>query len=52
VGVGLGIIFRHGGTTGGVDILARIAEKRFGWKLSCLRIVLRARQSEGTMPGR
>ena len=33
VGVGLGIIFRFGGTTGGVDILARIAEKYLGWKM-------------------
>lgn len=29
-GTGLGIIFRAGGTTGGVDILARLAEKYFG----------------------
>ena len=27
VGVGLGIIFRFGGTTGGVDIIARLAAK-------------------------
>jgi uncharacterized membrane-anchored protein YitT (DUF2179 family) len=33
VGVGLGIIFRYGGTTGGVDILARIVQKYFGWKM-------------------
>lgn len=33
VGVGLGIIFRFGGTTGGVDILARIAQKYLGWKM-------------------
>ncbi len=33
VGVGLGIIFRYGGTTGGVDIIARIANKYAGWKL-------------------
>jgi len=33
VGVGLGIIFRYGGTTGGVDILARIAQKYLGWKI-------------------
>ncbi|HNS97491.1 MAG TPA: YitT family protein [Polyangiaceae bacterium] len=33
VGVGLGIIFRYGGTTGGVDILARIAHKYWGWKM-------------------
>ncbi|SDH78032.1 Uncharacterized membrane-anchored protein YitT, contains DUF161 and DUF2179 domains [Alteribacillus persepolensis] len=29
-GTGLGIIFRAGGTTGGVDILARLAEKYLG----------------------
>lgn len=33
VGVGLGIIFRVGGTTGGVDIIARIANKFFGWSM-------------------
>ncbi|WP_018923621.1 YitT family protein [Salsuginibacillus kocurii] len=32
-GAGLGIIFRAGGTTGGVDILARLAEKYFGISL-------------------
>ncbi|MFT9486486.1 MAG: YitT family protein [Tepidibacillus sp.] len=31
VGVGLGIIFRYGGTTGGADIIARLAHKYFGW---------------------
>ncbi len=30
VGIGLGIIFRYGGTTGGVDIIARLAQKYFG----------------------
>ncbi len=30
LGAGLGIVFRFGGTTGGVDILARIANRRFG----------------------
>ncbi|OEF99018.1 hypothetical protein BHF71_10180 [Vulcanibacillus modesticaldus] len=30
IGVGLGIIFRSGGTTGGVDIIARLAFKYFG----------------------
>lgn len=33
VGVGLGIIFRCGGTTGGVDIIARIAHKHLGWSM-------------------
>lgn len=30
IGVGLGIIFRYGGTTGGVDIIARIVQKFWG----------------------
>ncbi|MEW9109397.1 YitT family protein [Cytobacillus gottheilii] len=30
IGVGLGIIFRYGGTTGGVDIIARLANKYAG----------------------
>lgn len=33
VGVGLGIIFRCGGTTGGVDIIARLVQKFFGWSM-------------------
>lgn len=33
LGVGLGIIFRFGGTTGGVDILARLANKYIGWSM-------------------
>ncbi len=33
VGVGLGIIFRSGGTTGGVDIIARLVQKYFGWSM-------------------
>ncbi|AOM82082.1 YitT family protein [Salisediminibacterium beveridgei] len=32
-GTGLGMIFRAGGTTGGVDILARLAEKYFGMSI-------------------
>nr|WP_263328516.1 YitT family protein [Neobacillus sp. Marseille-Q6967] len=31
LGVGLGIIFRYGGTTGGVDIIARLVQKYAGW---------------------
>lgn len=30
VGAGLGLIFRYGGTTGGVDIIARMFQKYFG----------------------
>lgn len=32
-GVGSGLVFRFGGTTGGTDIIARIAEKVFGIQL-------------------
>ncbi len=31
IGIGLGIIFRYGGTTGGVDIIARLVNKYVGW---------------------
>jgi len=33
VGVGLGIIFRFGGTTGGSDIIARLVNKYAGWSI-------------------
>lgn len=33
IGIGLGIIFRSGGTTGGVDIIARLVFKYFGWSM-------------------
>lgn len=33
IGLGLGIIFRYGGTTGGVDIIARLANKYLGWSM-------------------
>ncbi|WP_373896158.1 YitT family protein [Virgibacillus sp. CBA3643] len=33
IGVGLGIIFRYGGTTGGVDIIARLVNKYAGWSI-------------------
>ncbi|AZU63133.1 YitT family protein [Neobacillus mesonae] len=32
-GIGLGIIFRFGGTTGGVDIIARLVQKYVGWNM-------------------
>jgi uncharacterized membrane-anchored protein YitT (DUF2179 family) len=32
-GVGLGIVFRFGGTTGGVDIIARLARKYLGFTM-------------------
>ncbi|SFA74099.1 Uncharacterized membrane-anchored protein YitT, contains DUF161 and DUF2179 domains [Lentibacillus halodurans] len=33
IGVGLGMIFRYGGTTGGVDIIARLVNKYAGWSM-------------------
>jgi len=33
IGIGLGITFRFGGTTGGVDIIARIVNKYVGWSM-------------------
>ena len=33
IGVGLGIIFRFGGTTGGVDVIARLVHKYVGWSM-------------------
>ncbi|GLO66425.1 YitT family protein [Oceanobacillus kimchii] len=33
IGIGLGVIFRYGGTTGGVDIIARIVNKYIGWSI-------------------
>lgn len=33
IGVGLGIVFRFGGTTGGVDIIAKLGFKYFGWSM-------------------
>jgi len=33
IGVGLGIVFRFGGTTGGSDILARIGNRLRGWPM-------------------
>jgi uncharacterized membrane-anchored protein YitT (DUF2179 family) len=33
IGVGLGIIFNKGGTTGGVDIIARLTKRYFGWSI-------------------
>lgn len=32
-GIGLGIVFRYGGTTGGADIIARLAKKYFGFTM-------------------
>lgn len=32
-GIGLGIVFKYGGTTGGVDIVARLVQKMIGWNM-------------------
>lgn len=32
-GTGLGIVFRFGGTTGGIDIVARIVQRSQGWSM-------------------
>ena len=42
IGIGLGIIFKYGGTTGGVDIIARLAHKYVGWSMGkqCLCLML------------
>ncbi|EPY12395.1 MULTISPECIES: YitT family protein [Paenibacillus] len=40
VGTGLGIVFRFGGTTGGVDIIARIANRRFGISMGQFILIL------------
>ncbi|HZG76039.1 MAG TPA: YitT family protein [Paenibacillus sp.] len=32
-GAGLGIVFRFGGTTGGIDIVARIVQRARGWSM-------------------
>ncbi|NOU97528.1 DUF2179 domain-containing protein [Paenibacillus sp. LMG 31456] len=33
LGIGLGLVFRYGGTTGGSDIIARIGQKWKGWSM-------------------
>ena len=33
IGIYFGIIFKYGGTTGGVDIIARLAHKYVGWSM-------------------
>jgi uncharacterized membrane-anchored protein YitT (DUF2179 family) len=33
IGVGLGIVFRFGGTTGGIDIIAKLGFKYYGWSM-------------------
>jgi len=33
LGIGLGLVFRAGGTTGGTDIIARVANRKKGWSM-------------------
>ncbi|GBF72795.1 membrane protein [Paenibacillus sp. 598K] len=40
IGLGLGIVFRFGGTTGGADIIARIVSARLGWSMGQIILVL------------
>ncbi|MFC5650785.1 YitT family protein [Paenibacillus solisilvae] len=40
LGLGLGIVFRFGGTTGGADIIARIASKMKGWSMGQIILTL------------
>ena len=40
LGVGLGLVFRAGGTTGGVDIIARILHRRRGWSMGQIILTL------------
>lgn len=40
IGIGLGIVFRFGGTTGGVDILARIANRKLGISMGQFILIL------------
>lgn len=39
LGLGLGVVFRFGGTTGGVDIVARICGRKFGWSMGQVILV-------------
>ncbi|CAG7611461.1 hypothetical protein PAESOLCIP111_01382 [Paenibacillus solanacearum] len=42
LGTGLGIVFRYGGTTGGSDIMARIAHKLKGWSIGRTILIMDA----------
>ncbi|MDF2963525.1 MAG: rane protein [Paenibacillus sp.] len=39
LGIGLGLVFRYGGTTGGSDIIARIGQKWKGWSMGQVILV-------------
>ncbi len=40
LGIGLGLVFRAGGTTGGVDIIARILHRMRGWSMGQIILTL------------
>lgn len=40
LGTGLGLVFRFGGTTGGSDILARIGNKKRGWSVGQVILII------------
>ncbi|MBD0380561.1 YitT family protein [Paenibacillus sedimenti] len=40
LGTGLGLVFRYGGTTGGSDILARIGNKKRGWSVGQVILII------------
>lgn len=42
LGLGLGIVFRFGGTTGGVDIIARLGNKYKGWSMGQIILIMDA----------
>lgn len=42
LGAGLGIVFRFGGTTGGIDIVARILNKKGGWSMGQIILAIDA----------
>jgi uncharacterized membrane-anchored protein YitT (DUF2179 family) len=42
LGVGLGIVFRYGGTTGGTDIIARIVQQWKGWSIGQVILLIDA----------
>jgi uncharacterized membrane-anchored protein YitT (DUF2179 family) len=40
LGTGLGLVFRAGGTTGGVDIVARLGNRFLGWSIGRMLMVI------------
>lgn len=42
MGVGLGLVFRSGGTTGGTDILAIVAQQKFGFSVGTMAMAVDA----------